>query len=199
MEHFGPVPRQTPPEVGWDGRSVEATRGEALGLFGRDARRDETGSVCAEGGVPGRAMAENRMPRRRLRAAFLTPSLLLGGAERWLISLARASREAIEWTGTAMTERARAHGELLRELAGCMPVYAGVRRTVGRVAGLTLPVVYVAHGGSPRVIRSSEAGATHLAVDHRGLVLPRAGAGHPGRSDRLPIAEFAMDYKCRNR
>lgn len=127
MEHFGPVPRQTPPEVGWDGRYVEATRGEALGLFGRDARRDEIGSVCAEGGVPARAMAENRMPRRKLRAAFLTPSLRLGGAERWLISLARASRDGVEWTGTTLTERARAHTELLRELAGCMPVYAGPR------------------------------------------------------------------------
>jgi hypothetical protein len=200
MEHYGPVPRQAPPEAAWDGRGVEARRGEVLGFFGQDARRDETGSVCAKAGIPVSRAAEDRMPRRRLRAAFLTPSLRLGGAERWLISLARASREGIEWTGTALTERARAHAELLRELAGCMPVYAGpragspdddavlVRCRSGRealeravedadvlivwglgnlarfVAGLTLPVVWVAHGGSPRVIRSSEAGATHLAA-----------------------------------
>lgn len=41
---------------------------------------------------------------RRIRAAFLTPTLLMGGAERWLISLARkCDREWIEWTGTALT------------------------------------------------------------------------------------------------
>jgi hypothetical protein len=198
MQHYGPVPRQAPPDAPWNAIAVEAWRGEVLGFFGQDARRDETGSVCAKAGSPVVRAGEDRMPRRRLRAAFLTPSLRLGGAERWLISLARASREGIEWTGTALTERARAHAELLRELAACMPVYAGpragspdddavlVRCRSGRealeravedadvlivwglgnlarfVAGLTLPVVYVAHGGSPRGIRSSEAGATSI-------------------------------------
>lgn len=71
MQHYGPVPRQTPPEAAWDGRGVEARRGEAAGLFGQDAQRDETGSVCANAGIPVRRMAESRMPRRLLWATLL--------------------------------------------------------------------------------------------------------------------------------
>ena len=46
-------------------------RGDALSFFGQDARRDETGSVCANAGIPVSRMAENRMPRRVLRATLL--------------------------------------------------------------------------------------------------------------------------------
>jgi hypothetical protein len=61
-----------------------------------------------------------------LRVAFLTPTLLMDGAERWMISLARCcDRRRIEWAGTALTEGALASAELCREMAAYMPVYAG--------------------------------------------------------------------------
>ncbi len=71
MQHYGPVPRQAPPEAAWDGRRVEACRGEVLGFYGQDARTDETGSVCAKAGISVSRMAENRMPVGRLRATLL--------------------------------------------------------------------------------------------------------------------------------
>ena len=64
--------------------------------------------------------------RTRVRVAFLTPTLLMGGAERWMISLARScDPRRIEWTGTALTEGAPADAELCHEMAAYMPVYAG--------------------------------------------------------------------------
>lgn len=71
MQHYGPVSRQAPPEAAWDGRRVEACRGEVLGFYGHDARRDETGSVCVKAGIPISRMAENRMPEGRLRVTLL--------------------------------------------------------------------------------------------------------------------------------
>jgi glycosyltransferase involved in cell wall biosynthesis len=63
---------------------------------------------------------------RPVRAAFLTPTLLMGGAERWLLSLARrCDRRRIQWTGTALTDRASFSPVLCRELSSYMPVYAG--------------------------------------------------------------------------
>lgn len=67
-----------------------------------------------------------RRPRGHLRVAFLTPTLLMGGAERWMISLARScDPRRIEWTGTALSEGAPADAELCHEMAAYMPVYAG--------------------------------------------------------------------------
>lgn len=64
-------------------------------------------------------------PRPRVRAAFLTPTLLMGGAERWMISLARCcDRRRIEWVGTALTARAPASPLLCKEMATYMPIHA---------------------------------------------------------------------------
>jgi glycosyltransferase involved in cell wall biosynthesis len=61
-----------------------------------------------------------------IRIALLTPTLLMGGAERWLISLARCcDRRRIEWTGTALSHGAAVHPDLCREMSAYMPVYAG--------------------------------------------------------------------------
>ncbi len=62
----------------------------------------------------------------RVKAAFLTPTLLMGGAERWLISLARCcDRRRVEWTGTALSLGGIVHPDLCREMSAYMPVYAG--------------------------------------------------------------------------
>ncbi len=73
--------------------------------------------------APGYAKARLR---HRLRVALLTPTLVMGGAERWMVSLARCChRERIEWTGTALSDGAPASAELCREMAAFMPIYAG--------------------------------------------------------------------------
>lgn len=65
-------------------------------------------------------------PRRPVRVAFLTPTLLMGGAERWMVSLARrCDRHRIVWTGTALSDWAPAKPEICREMSAYMPIYAG--------------------------------------------------------------------------
>lgn len=64
--------------------------------------------------------------KRPVRVAFLTPTLLMGGAERWMISLARrCDSTRIVWTGTALSEGAPAQPELCKEMSAFMPVFAG--------------------------------------------------------------------------
>src|SRR5437773_2762009 len=65
-------------------------------------------------------------PAQRVRAAFLTPCLLMGGAERWMISLARAcDRRRVEWVGTVVADGGALSPELSAEMAAYMPVYTG--------------------------------------------------------------------------
>jgi glycosyltransferase involved in cell wall biosynthesis len=50
----------------------------------------------------------------------------MGGAERWLISLARCcDRRYVEWVGTVLSHGAAVHPDLCREMSAYMPVYAG--------------------------------------------------------------------------
>lgn len=60
------------------------------------------------------------------RVGFLTPSLLMGGAERWMIALAEhCDPEAVAWAGTALTADALAEPAICREMNRFMPVYGG--------------------------------------------------------------------------
>lgn len=64
-------------------------------------------------------------PGEPLRVGLLTPSLGLGGAERWMISLARhADSSRIRWVGTALTYAGQADPALTAEMARLMPVYS---------------------------------------------------------------------------
>jgi len=89
---------------------------------------------CRPAGL--RSQTEDAMPlifpgtdsrrRRPVRVAFLTPTLLMGGAERWMVSLARrCDRHRIVWTGTALSDWAPAKPEICRELSAYMPIFAG--------------------------------------------------------------------------
>jgi len=50
----------------------------------------------------------------------------MGGAERWLISMARCcDRRRVEWTGTALALGPLVHPDLCREMSAYMPIYAG--------------------------------------------------------------------------
>jgi glycosyltransferase involved in cell wall biosynthesis len=54
----------------------------------------------------------------------------MGGAERWLISLARCcDRRRVEWTGTALALGPLVDPDLCREMSAYMPVYAGPEAT----------------------------------------------------------------------
>jgi len=74
----------------------------------------------------------HRSPERRvpvpgepLRVGLLTPSLGVGGAERWMISLARhADPRRIQWVGTALTYASQADPALAAEMARIMPIYS---------------------------------------------------------------------------
>jgi len=61
-----------------------------------------------------------------VKVGFLTPSLMMGGAERWILSLARnCDPTRIQWTGTVLCEWAHSSPKLAEELARYMPIYAG--------------------------------------------------------------------------
>ncbi len=68
-----------------------------------------------------------RLQPPRLRVAFLTPSLHIGGAERWIVSLARHFQTA-QPAGVVLCAP-HFHASVLREAAQLMPVY--VARRVG--------------------------------------------------------------------
>jgi len=79
--------------------------------------------------IPGNPGAARGDP---IRVGFLTPSLLLGGAERWLLALAQeCDREAISWVGTALLHGAPSDSRLCRALCGRMPIYGGPVRGDG--------------------------------------------------------------------
>jgi len=64
---------------------------------------------------------QSTAPRRRLRVAFLTPSLHVGGAERWILALAR-NFQSVQPAGVVVCAP-HAHPAMLEEAARLMPVY----------------------------------------------------------------------------
>lgn len=136
VENFGPRPRQAPPQgTGGFGTSAGGWAVWAAGTERIPAPPTEkaVGRWREEAGAPSavgpRAVAAGSPPRGghgKVRVAFLTPTLLMGGAERWMIALARCcDPRRIEWTGTALCDGAPAHSDLCREMSAFMPVYAG--------------------------------------------------------------------------
>ena len=62
-----------------------------------------------------------------VKVGFLSPSLRLGGAERWMLGLARhCDPSRIQWVGTALTEWSREHPMMTREMNRYMPVYGTI-------------------------------------------------------------------------
>lgn len=79
-----------------------------------------------QGSNPSRFDAE----ARPVRIAFLTPTLLMGGAERWMLSMARrCDRRRIQWSGIVLTEGGVSNPEMYREMLAYMPMYAGPATT----------------------------------------------------------------------
>lgn len=81
-------------------------------LGNRDASRYEVynDSVTVEADAP-------------VRVAFLTPSLEMGGAERWMVSMAKhCDPMKVQWVGTALSPGASAKPELTSQLVNYMPL-----------------------------------------------------------------------------
>ncbi|MCA9052724.1 MAG: hypothetical protein KDA75_02755, partial [Planctomycetaceae bacterium] len=73
--------------------------------------RDAATDVCSHDGC------------EPIRVCFLTPSLVMGGAERWMLSLARyCNPERIQWAGTVITRYAAVKPEITSQLSSCMPI-----------------------------------------------------------------------------
>jgi len=61
-----------------------------------------------------------------IRLGFLTPSLRLGGAERWILSLAsNFDPKRVSLVGTALTEYAYSSTSIAEKLSKYMPIFAG--------------------------------------------------------------------------
>lgn len=75
---------------------------------------------------PSPAPVQCSTPSRPLRVVFLTPSLHMGGAERWILSLAGNFQDGCEAAGVVLCtphfQRA-----IVRQAARLMPVYAARR------------------------------------------------------------------------
>ena len=62
-----------------------------------------------------------------IKVGFLSPSLRMGGAERWMLGLARhCDPSRVQWVGTALSEWSRESSMMTREMNRYMPVYGTV-------------------------------------------------------------------------
>lgn len=152
----------------------------------RNDRKSEQGSF-ARGTRSLRDFAiQSTQSRRtsRLRVGLMTPTLLMGGAERWMISLARCcDPRLIEWTGTALTDQAPASVRLCREMSAFMPIHAGPFAT----GGVCIPSIHYcnsARAALEAVARSADLlitwGVRHLAKLIDGFQIPVVFVSHGG-------------------
>ncbi len=68
---------------------------------------------------------KGRSHKRPIRVAFLTPSLGMGGAERWMISLAKhCDSNKIEWVGTVLNSNPAINSRMTSLMSNFMDVYS---------------------------------------------------------------------------
>lgn len=149
-----------------------------------------------------------RAADRKLRVGFITPSLYWGGAERWMLDLARFSGHAIEWTGVACVSAVNRDESMVRLFEPLMPVREFGRRAVHQVGrradvlvawgaydlaelvrGFRGPVVFVGHGSGHfdrGAARQAVPGATHCACVARASLEPFDGL--------VPLDQVAVLY-----
>ena len=153
----------------------------------------------------------------RLNVGFITPALYWGGAERWMLDLARWSRSRLHWTGCASVFPMHDDDTMVGHFARLMPVHVarrlGHRRAVAKVAAqadclicwgayplrelvgdFAGPIVFVSHG-SGRFDREAAAfavsGATHYAAVARAAMPPLLAAGVP--RDKITVLHNGID------
>jgi len=138
---------------------------------------------------------------RRLRVGFITPALYWGGAERWMLDLARLSSHALDWVGVASVSRMNRDDTMASLFSELMPVEEygrpAVRKVARRaevliawgsyplrrmVAGFHGPVVFCGHGQGVfdrNAAMATRPGATHWAAVAEAAVPPIVEAGVP--------------------
>lgn len=84
-------------------------------------------------------MKHNRSEEpEKVRVGFVTPSLAMGGAERWMVSLAKhCDPKKIEWVGTVISPYAPAIAGLTSQMVRYMPIY-GTDDIQGYLGDLTI-------------------------------------------------------------
>ena len=68
-----------------------------------------------------------------IRTAFITPALYWGGAERWMLTLARESARELDWVGCAVIEEMFLSDNMVSEMGQYMPVWGYGHDAVERV------------------------------------------------------------------
>ncbi|HVA47142.1 MAG TPA: glycosyltransferase [Pirellulales bacterium] len=110
-------------------REILAAQHSRLSEFRRDFERRRTsivstGAVAMDGDRRNGARPRRRSAAGSIRAAILTPVLQVGGAEQWLLSLAKRSDPSrIRWVGVALTEQAPVDADFCSEVARNVPVF----------------------------------------------------------------------------
>ncbi len=144
----------------------------------------------------------------KLRAGLVTPALYWGGAERWMLDLARFSTHAIDWTGCACVSPAFRDDTMAHLFEQLMPVRGFGCEAVRQVAdgadvliawgnydlaamveGFNGPVVFVGHGSGSfdrKAVRQAAHGATHHAAVAQAATVPFEGV--------VPIASVEVIY-----
>lgn len=91
----------------------------------------DTSTPANSGGIT--SLGNPEAKAKTLRVGLLTPSFRLGGAERWMLALARdCDSTKITWIGTALTDWAQSDTWLCQQMVRHMPIYAGPIRGEGK-------------------------------------------------------------------
>lgn len=129
----------------------------------------------------------------RVRVGLLTPSLALGGAERWMIALARhCDPDVVSWTGVALAGPAWADPRVCREMSRLMPVYAGpdadaMNGDVLRLPTTRLAVAAVAERADVLVVW----GLRNVRALTRGFQGRVVMVSHASSDDSFPVVRAA--------
>ncbi|NCC93601.1 MAG: glycosyltransferase [Opitutae bacterium] len=149
----------------------------------------------------------------RLKVGFVTPALYWGGAERWMLDLARFSGHALEWVGVASVSPMNRDDTMVSLFSELMPVEEHGRNACRRVAqradvlvawgsyslhrmiaGFTGPVVFTGHGQGQfdcNAAMASVRGATHWAAVAEAATPPIMEAGVP--HDQIAVLHNGID------
>ena len=137
----------------------------------------------------------------KLRVGFITPALYWGGAERWMLDLARLSADRLDWIGVATVESINRDATMASLFEQIMPVYEHGPEAVANLLpiadvliawgaydlksltqGFTGPIIFTGHGQGQfdhHAAQSAAPGATHFAAVARAAVPPITAAGVP--------------------
>ena len=150
---------------------------------------------------------------RQLKVGFITPALYWGGAERWMLDLARFSGHAIDWVGVASVSKMNRDDTMVSLFSELMPVYEHGRSAVRNVArhadvllcwgayplrrlvrGFGGPVVFCGHGQGTfdrNAALATLPGATHWAAVAEASVPPILEVGVP--REKIAVIHNGID------